>query len=41
MALSANGDKAGARKQIETALRLGEKANFTEANEARKTLATL
>ena len=41
VALSANGDKAGARKQIETALRLGEKANFAEANEARKTLATL
>jgi tetratricopeptide (TPR) repeat protein len=41
MALSANGDKAGARKQIETALRLGEKSNFAEANEARKTLATL
>ena len=41
VALSANGDKAGARKQIETALRLGEKSNFAEANEARKTLATL
>src|SRR5215831_787900 len=41
LALSANGDKAGARKQLETALRLGEKANFVEANEARKTLATL
>jgi len=41
MALSANGDKAGARKQIETALRLGEKTNFAEANDARKALATL
>ena len=41
VALQASGDKAGARKQIETALRLGEKANFTEANEARKALATL
>jgi tetratricopeptide (TPR) repeat protein len=41
VALAANGDKAGARKEIETALRLSEKANFPEANEARKTLATL
>jgi tetratricopeptide (TPR) repeat protein len=41
VALSANGDKTAARKQIETALRLGEKSNFAEANEARKTLATL
>ncbi|HYX27631.1 MAG TPA: tetratricopeptide repeat protein [Pyrinomonadaceae bacterium] len=41
VALSANGDKAGARKEIETALRLGEKTNFAEANEARKALATL
>jgi tetratricopeptide (TPR) repeat protein len=41
VALSANGDKTAARKQIETALRLGEKANFAEAGEARKTLATL
>ena len=41
VALAANGDKAGARKQIETALRLSEKANFPEAAEARKTLATL
>jgi tetratricopeptide (TPR) repeat protein len=41
VALAANGDKAGARKEIETALRLSEKANFPEANEARKTLASL
>jgi len=41
VALQANGDKAGARKQIETALRLGEKTNFAEANDARKALATL
>src|SRR5438046_9643938 len=34
VALQANGDKAGARKQIENALRLGEKANFAEANDA-------
>ena len=41
MALSAKGDKAGARREIETALRLSEKTNFPEADEARKTLATL
>jgi tetratricopeptide (TPR) repeat protein len=41
VALSANGDKTAARKQIETALRLGGKASFAEADEARKTLATL
>jgi len=41
VALSAKGDKTAARKQIETALRLGEKANFAEADEARKALATL
>ena len=41
MVLAAKGDKAGARREIETALRLSEKANFPEADEARKTLATL
>jgi tetratricopeptide (TPR) repeat protein len=41
VALAAKGDKAGARREIETALRLGEKANFAEVNEAKKTLATL
>ncbi|MDX6532016.1 MAG: hypothetical protein QOH41_4306 [Blastocatellia bacterium] len=41
MALSAKGDKAGARREIETALRLSEKTKFPEADEARKTLATL
>jgi tetratricopeptide (TPR) repeat protein len=41
VALAAKGDKAGARREIETALRLSEKTNFPEANEARKTLATL
>ena len=40
-ALAAKGDKAGARREIETALRLGEKTSFPEADEARKTLATL
>jgi tetratricopeptide (TPR) repeat protein len=39
--LAAKGDKAGARHEIETALRLGEKTTFPEADEARKTLATL
>jgi len=41
MALAAKGDKAGARREIETALHLGEKTSFPEADEARKTLATL
>jgi tetratricopeptide (TPR) repeat protein len=41
VALAAKGDKAGARKELETALRLSEKTNFPEAGEARKTLATL
>jgi len=41
VALAAKGDKAGARREIETALRLSEKTNFPEADEARKTLATL
>jgi tetratricopeptide (TPR) repeat protein len=41
VALAAKGDKAGARREIETALRLSEKSNFPEADEARKTLATL
>ena len=41
VALAAKGDKSGARKEIETALRLSEKTSFPEANEARKTLATL
>ncbi len=41
MALAGKGDKAGARREIETALRLSEKTRFAEADEARKTLATL
>jgi tetratricopeptide (TPR) repeat protein len=41
VALAAKGDKAGARREIETALRLGEKTSFAEVNEAKKTLATL
>lgn len=41
VALAAKGDKAGARREIESALRLGEKTGFSEADEARKSLATL
>ncbi len=41
MALASKGDKAGARKELETALRLSGKASFPEADEARKTLSTL
>jgi tetratricopeptide (TPR) repeat protein len=42
MALAGKGDKAAARRELEEALRLGEKQpNFTDAEEARKTLATL
>src|SRR5581483_7244743 len=41
VALDAKGDKSGARKELETALRLGEKANFPEADEAKKRLASL
>jgi tetratricopeptide (TPR) repeat protein len=40
-ALAAKGDKAGARKEIESAIRLSGKASFPEADQARKTLATL
>ena len=41
VALAAKGDKSGARREIENALRLSQKVNFPEAEEARKTLATL
>jgi len=42
MALAGKGDKAAARRELEQALRLGEKQpNFTDAEEARRTLATL
>jgi tetratricopeptide (TPR) repeat protein len=39
--LKAKGDREGARRQLEAALRLGEKMPFGDAEEARKTLATL
>jgi tetratricopeptide (TPR) repeat protein len=41
VALAAKGEKAAARREIERALRLSEKVYFPEADEARKTLATL
>jgi tetratricopeptide (TPR) repeat protein len=41
VALAAKGDKVGARRELETALRLSEKTRFPEADEARKALATL
>ncbi|HEU4711576.1 MAG TPA: tetratricopeptide repeat protein [Pyrinomonadaceae bacterium] len=41
MALKGKGDKAGARRALETALRLGEQKPFPDAEEARKALATL
>lgn len=40
MALKAKGDSGAARRELEIALRLGEKAPFSEADEARKALAT-
>lgn len=41
VALAAKGDKAGARKEIKSALRLAARTTFPEADEARKALATL
>lgn len=41
MALKARGDKEAARRALEQAVRLSEKAPFAEANEARNVLATL
>jgi tetratricopeptide (TPR) repeat protein len=41
MAQAGNGDKAGAKRTLSEALRLGEGKNFTEAEEARQALATL
>ncbi|HEX8491413.1 MAG TPA: tetratricopeptide repeat protein [Pyrinomonadaceae bacterium] len=41
MALAGKGDKAGARSELQQALRLGEKGGFADADEARRTLATL
>ncbi|MGH9879992.1 MAG: tetratricopeptide repeat protein, partial [Pyrinomonadaceae bacterium] len=41
MALMAKGDKPAARRELESALRLGEKVPFADAEVARKALATL
>ncbi len=41
LALAGKGDKAGARRELETALKLGEKGNFAEAEDARRALSTL
>jgi tetratricopeptide (TPR) repeat protein len=41
MALKAKGDRPAAKRELEIALRLGEKAAFKDAEEARKALATL
>jgi len=41
MALSSRGDKAGARRELGTALQLAEKTPFPYADDARKALATL
>ena len=41
MALKANGDKAGSRRELETSLRLADKSPFTDIDEARKALASL
>jgi tetratricopeptide (TPR) repeat protein len=40
-ALAAKGDKVSAKREIELALRLGEKSSFDEADQARRFLATL
>ena len=41
MALNAKGDKAGAKRELGAALQLAAKVPFPDADEARKTLATL
>jgi tetratricopeptide (TPR) repeat protein len=41
LALVARGDKAGGRRELEAALNLARRTPFAEADEARKTLATL
>ncbi|MEP6743728.1 MAG: tetratricopeptide repeat protein [bacterium] len=41
MALKAKGDKDAARRELEQAMRLGERAPFAEATEARSALANL
>jgi tetratricopeptide (TPR) repeat protein len=41
MALAGSGNKTDARRELETALRLGEKSSFAEAEDARRALSTL
>jgi tetratricopeptide (TPR) repeat protein len=41
MALAGKGDRAAARSELEQALQLGQKNGFPDADEARRTLATL
>lgn len=41
MALKGKGDKEGSQQALQTALRLGEKVPFSQAEEAKKALATL
>jgi tetratricopeptide (TPR) repeat protein len=41
MALAGKGDRAAARNELEQALRLGERGGFADADQARRTLATL
>jgi tetratricopeptide (TPR) repeat protein len=41
MALKAKGDSGAAKRELEMALRLGEKVPFADGEDARKALATL
>jgi tetratricopeptide (TPR) repeat protein len=41
VALKAKGDKAGSKRELETALRLADKSPFPDVEEAKKALATL
>lgn len=41
MALKAKGDNAGAKRELELAIKYGEKVPFPDADEAKKTVATL
>jgi tetratricopeptide (TPR) repeat protein len=41
MALRAKGDRAAAKKELESALRLAEKMPFPDSDDAKKALATL
>jgi hypothetical protein len=41
MALKGKGDKEEARRELESAIRLSERAPFADLDEAKKALATL